>query len=78
MTEKGQGGNSFDASPDAQLGGADDVQKTTYVTGRGTDPEARRKGAGSPSAGGRLGAGAWVLIAVAVAIALFFAARAFG
>ena len=78
MTEKGQGGNSFDASPDAQLGGADDVQKTTYVTGRGTDPAARRKGGGSPGVGRRIGAGTWVLIAVVAMIALFFATRAFG
>jgi hypothetical protein len=45
--------------PDAALGGADAVEKTTYVTGSGTDPERRgpnadpaRKGSGGtgPSA----------------------------
>jgi len=28
-------------NPEAALGGADAVEKTTYVTGRGTEPEAR-------------------------------------
>ena len=35
--------------PEAQLGGADAVEKTTYVTGRGTSPEARSP-VGTPSA----------------------------
>ena len=42
--------------PEAQLGGADAVEKTTYVVGEGTDPRARRgegpsatvRGAGPP------------------------------
>ena len=29
-------------NPEAALGGADAVEKTTYVTGKGTEPEARR------------------------------------
>jgi hypothetical protein len=29
---------------EAQLGGADAVEKTTYVVGKGTDPEARSDG----------------------------------
>ena len=35
--------------PEAQLGGADAVEKTTYVTGKGTTPEARRP-RGEPAA----------------------------
>ena len=29
---------------EAELGGADSVEKTTYVVGKGTDPEARSAG----------------------------------
>jgi hypothetical protein len=29
---------------EAQLGGADAIEKTTYVVGKGTDPEARSDG----------------------------------
>jgi hypothetical protein len=50
---------------EAQLGGADDIQKTTYVVGEGTEPSTR-KGEG-PTA--QVGGGAsrnlvWVVIAL--------------
>jgi hypothetical protein len=59
--------------PEAQLGGADSVEKTTYVVGKGTDPEARARG---PSATVR-GRGAplvvaLVLIALMVLVALAY------
>ena len=66
-------------NPEAALGGADDVQKTTYVTGSGTDPERRltsREPAGR-TGGGRMGLGGWILIAVVVGIALFYGASLF-
>jgi hypothetical protein len=65
--------------PEAALGGADDVAKTTYVTGSGTEPE-RRAVPRVPAArvGGGMGIGGWVLIAAVVGIALFFGARLFG
>ena len=66
-------------NPEAALGGADDVEKTTYVTGSGTSPEARRKGE-QPAArvsGGGMGIGGWILVAIVVAIALFYGAGLF-
>jgi hypothetical protein len=50
--------------PDAPLGGADAVEKTTYVTGSGTDPE-RTRGETVPPAKGSSGAGpntTWAII----------------
>ena len=57
---------------EAQLGGADDVEKTTYVVGRGTEPEARAKGpTATVSSGGapRLVLGVVVVLVVLVALA---------
>lgn len=65
--------------PEAALGGADDVEKTTYVTGSGTSPEAR-KGDDRPIArvsGGGMGIGGWILMAVVLGIALFYGASLF-
>jgi hypothetical protein len=53
---------------EAELGGADNVEKTTYVVGKGTDPNAR-KGAG-PSATVSSGAPRIVAIVVAVLVVL--------
>ena len=61
-------------NPEAALGGADDVEKTTYVTGKGTDPSGSNR-KGEPSArvgGGGMGIGGWVLIAAVVGIAVLF------
>lgn len=61
-------GASFPDDPARQesaAGGADAVEKTTYVVGRGTEPEARRgTREGAPSAGG----GGGKLIAAVLAI----------
>ena len=43
--------------PDAALGGADAVEKTTYVTGAGTDPERRGAEGDKPARKGNAGTG---------------------
>ena len=53
---------------EAELGGADNVEKTTYIVGKGTDPHAR-KGEG-PSATVASGAPKMVAIVVAVLVVL--------
>ncbi len=76
MTSPSQGPSGFD-NPQANLGGADAVDKTSYVTGRGTDPDEtlppteRRATPRAVKTGGMGGAG-WALIAVAVLVAVFF------
>ena len=48
MDERPESGGSFPEdryrNPETALGGADAVEKTTYVTGQGTEPEARHVG----------------------------------
>jgi hypothetical protein len=53
MPDQARPGDRLD-NPEAALGGADAVEKTTYVTGRGTEPETRSDGpiARAPSARG--------------------------
>jgi hypothetical protein len=61
-------------------GGADAVEKTTYVTGHTTDPRAEPpEGASAVPAvnTGGMGALAWVLIVLAIAIALYLGASVF-
>jgi hypothetical protein len=79
MTERPTDGNSFPedrySDPETALGGADAVEKTTYVTGSGTDPNAR-KGTDGPvanvPAGGGQGA-TWAIIAfLAIAAVLVY------
>src|SRR5918999_4512522 len=41
---EGGAGRGKERLPEAELGGADAVEKTTYVVGDGTDPEARPSG----------------------------------
>ena len=59
---------------EAQLGGADAVEKTTYVTGRGTSPEDRpAKGAPiarTPSQG--LSLAVWIVIIVVAMLAVAY------
>ncbi len=55
--------------PEAQLGGADDVEKTTYVTGRGTDPRARR-GEGPAATVKARGPGTWVTLVIVTLVIL--------
>ena len=64
---------SYDYAETA-LGGADSVQKTSYVTGRGTEPEgAPRAGVvARTTSGGGINVGAWVVALIAVAIALVY------
>jgi hypothetical protein len=61
-------------NPEAALGGADAVQKTSYVVGEGTDPAARH-GEGTnahPRAGGGPNYLAWGIGALAVLIAAVY------
>jgi hypothetical protein len=49
MTNPTPGGvpdDKFQPPPEASLGGADAVEKTSYVTGSGTDPERMHRDAG--------------------------------
>ncbi|HET7456548.1 MAG TPA: hypothetical protein VFJ74_02770 [Gemmatimonadaceae bacterium] len=57
------------------LGGADSVQKTSYVTGEGTEPEgAPRAGVvARTTSGGGINVAAWVIGLVAALIALIYA-----
>ena len=60
--------------PEAQLGGADAVEKTTYVVGEGTDPDARPRSAYvARDAGGGANLGVWIVGGLAVLIALVYA-----
>ena len=63
--------------PEAALGGADAVEKTTYVVGKGTEPEATN--AGKPiatvSAGRGFGPIGWIVV---VLVVLAVAAYALG
>ena len=68
MADRPTDGGSFPEdryeNPEAALGGADAVEKTTYVTGKGTDPEAMTP-KGAPTARVPSGAGnstTWILI----------------
>ena len=54
---------------EAQLGGADAVEKTTYVVGEGTDPNARKGDGPSATVSGR-GAPMMVLVVVLVLVVL--------
>ena len=62
-------------------GGADAIEKTTYVTGHSASPgEHPPEGAGAvPAVRTRstLGAGTWVLLALALAVLLFFSGALF-
>ena len=56
------------ADAEAQLGGADAVEKTTYVVGSGTDPAAR--GGSAPSAQVRSRAPRAAVVVIFVLVAL--------
>jgi len=79
MADQPTDGGSFPQdrykNPEAALGGADAVEKTTYVTGKGTDPSAQ-KPPGEPSARVKAGAGqgaTWAIIAfLAIAAVLVY------
>ena len=67
-------------NPETALGGADAVEKTTYVTGRGTEPSANQP-PGSPAArvpaGGGQGA-TWAIIGFLVIAAVLVYVLGFG
>ena len=79
MAERPPEENSFPkerySDPETALGGADAVEKTTYVTGKGTEPEAMHKG-GTTSARVPSGSGhgaTWAVIAfLAIAAVLVY------
>ena len=64
-----------DRLPEADLGGADAVEKTTYVVGDGTGPESRPSrrytAPDTERAGG--GVAVWAIVSVAALIALVYA-----
>ena len=69
MADQPTDGGSFPQdrykNPETALGGADAVEKTTYVTGKGTEPESQKKDDG-PSARVSAGGGqaaTWVVLA---------------
>ena len=68
MAKKPDGKSELSAlygDPEAQQGGADAVEKTTYVVGKGTDPEARNDG---PSATGTSRGAPLIVIGVVIAL----------
>ena len=69
MADQPTDGGSFPQdrykNSETALGGADAVEKTTYVTGKGTEPESRKADAG-PTARVSAGSGqaaTWVVLA---------------
>ena len=69
MADQPTDGGSFPQdryrNPETALGGADAVEKTTYVTGKGTEPEAR-KASDAPAARVPAGSGqtaTWAVLA---------------
>ena len=66
---------------EAELGGADAVEKTTYVEGHGTSPEAHVP-PGTPTATVRARAGwnvlIWIVVVVIVLLAVVFLGGLFG
>jgi len=79
MADQPTDGGSFPQdrykNPETALGGADAVEKTTYVTGKGTDPSAQKAPA-EPSARVKAGGGqgaTWAIIAfLAIAAVLVY------
>ena len=79
--DDGQASDSQNLDParydfaETALGGADSVQKTSYVTGAGTEPEGAPRAnvsARTPTGGG-INVAAWVIGLVAALIALVYA-----
>ena len=66
--------------PETALGGADAVEKTTYVTGQGTEPETRHK-EGTPTARVPSGSGhgaTWAIIGFLAVMAVLVYLLGFG
>jgi hypothetical protein len=67
-------------NPETALGGADAVEKTTYVTGQGTEPETRHK-EGTPTARVPSGSGhgaTWAIIGFLAVMAVLVYLLGFG
>ena len=59
--------------PEAQLGGADSIEKTTYVVGEGTEPDTRTRGSYvARGAAGGSNVGVWIVGGIAALIALVY------
>jgi hypothetical protein len=73
MSDADQGAGRYE-HPEAQLGGADAVEKTTYVVGEGTEPDRPQTGdyVARGAAAGR-SVGVWVIGGIAALIALVYA-----
>ncbi len=62
------------AHPEAQLGGADAIEKTTYVVGEGSEPANRPSGdVVARGAAGGTNVGVWIIGGIAALIALVYA-----
>jgi hypothetical protein len=84
MPDRPTDGGSFPAdrykNPETALGGADAVEKTTYVTGRGTEPEGRTP-ENAPTARVPSGAGpstTWIIIGALIVAAVLVYLLGFG
>ena len=84
MAERPTDGGSFPEdrykNPETALGGADAVEKTTYVTGRGGEPEAMTP-KGAPTSRVPSGAGpstTWILIGALLVAAVLVYLLGFG
>jgi hypothetical protein len=67
-------------NPETALGGADAVEKTTYVTGQGTEPETQHK-EGTPTARVPSGSGhgaTWAIIGFLAVMAVLVYLLGFG
>jgi hypothetical protein len=68
-----QGADRY-AHPEAQLGGADAVEKTTYVVGEGAEPDTRTRGDYiARGAAGGTNLAVWIIGGLAALIALVYA-----
>ena len=84
MVDRPTDGGSFPddryKNPETALGGADAVEKTTYVTGRGADPDSRNA-ARAPTARVPSGAGpntTWIIIGALLVAAVLVYLLGFG
>ena len=73
MTHPPAGGvpdDKYRQPPDVALGGADAVDKTTYGTGSGTEPERTRADSAPPAAKGAAGTAPNATVAIIVFLAV--------
>jgi hypothetical protein len=67
-----------DRTPEVAFGGADAVEKTTYVVGEGTEPDGRPTGpyvARDAAGGGSVGV--WIVVVIAALIGLVYVVGTF-